>query len=329
MLFEIIIALLSFILAKVLTGLCVKYFPKFKIVDNPNIRKKHKAITPTSGGVVIAFLISLFALIYFGYSSNVKILYFLFAIIILTIISFLDDIIHLKVLVRLPFHFLVAWLVIKSLSPIIIPQLEFIPQNIMDILLIIGMVYFINIYNFMDGIDGSAASEAIHISLSFILISIFFTINEEFSLLNAIILCGSCLGFLIHNWSPAKIFLGDVGSTVIGLVCGWLMLILGKYGFLAAALIIPGYYIADSTITLLSRMIKREKFWEPHTQHFFQVAVKNINCHATVTKKIIKYNIILLILSLTSLFLPRTSLVLAILIISRLLFKFKKKKQSV
>lgn len=321
----VIVSLLAFLASHYLTSVCVKYFPKLKLVDAPTTNRQHKLSTPTAGGVVISLLLFIFTILYSLYFSNPKVLYFLASLLILTTISFIDDFYDLSVLIRLPFQFLAAWLIILNLSPVIVPQLDFVPNYVMNILLLIGMVYFLNLYNFMDGIDGSASSEAIHISLSFILIYILFGINNPFSFFVAFVLCFSCLGFLFHNWSPAKIILGDAGSTSIGLICGWLMIILGKEGYLAAALIIPGYYLADSTITLINRMRKGERFWEPHTQHFFQIAAKSSNSHAKVTRKIIKYNVILCALALLSIFLPRISLIIAILVVSRLLIRFKKK----
>ncbi len=327
----LIYSVVIFSLAHYLTGLCVKFFPRIKLLDNPNERKKHKASTATSGGIVVAILLSLATIFYYFYiNQEIKIIYLLAAIIILAVISTLDDIFHLQIIIRLPVQFLSSWLVIQSLSPIHVPQLDFIPSDMLNIIILVGMVYFINIYNFMDGIDGSASSVAIHIAVSFIIIVACFGSYEDnkFFIFLALTLSFACKGFLAHNWSPAKIFLGDVGSTVIGLVCGTLMLVLSKNGFLAAAIIIPGYYIADSTITLLKRIIRKERFWEPHTQHFFQVAARNLNCHAKVTKKIIKYNSVLLSLSILSVFLPRLSILLAIIVIYRILNKFVTKNND-
>jgi UDP-N-acetylmuramyl pentapeptide phosphotransferase/UDP-N-acetylglucosamine-1-phosphate transferase len=139
MLEKVIVALFGLVSSYYLTYLCVKYFPKLNhLMDTPSARKKHKNVTPTSGGIVIALLLITLSILYYLYSHDPYILYFIIALITLSFISFLDDIKHLGVLIRLPFHFLTAWLTLKSLGVIQVPQLYFIPQNILDFLMLIG-----------------------------------------------------------------------------------------------------------------------------------------------------------------------------------------------
>ncbi|MEQ9115234.1 MAG: hypothetical protein RLN62_00355 [Rickettsiales bacterium] len=318
----ILLSCLAFFLSYYLTKLCIKLFRKINLVDNPSGRKKHKHVTPTAGGLVILLAILLLSTVLIYFELTPVSIYFLCAVTILGLVSFVDDVLHLKIMYRLPIQFIASWLTIKSLEPIVIVKLSFIPDMALQVMLVVGMVYFINLYNFMDGIDGSACAEAVHIAFSFLTISLIYSIDNMYGNYIALILLFASLGFLIHNWSPAKIFLGDTGSTVLGLICGWLMLILAKSGYLAAAIIIPGYYIADSSLTLLKRILSKEKFWEPHTQHYFQIATQKLSSHSKVTRKIIKYNSILFVLAVISSLYPLICFLLAILVIARLLFKF-------
>ena len=321
---KVLFSVFAFVLSYSLTRVSIYSFKKLNFVDTPSERKKHKQSTPTAGGVVILIMILILNLFLCYFSKNLISIQLLASITLLGVVSFLDDIYHLKISYRLPIQFISAWLAINSLDPIIIMKLDFIPDRILIALLVIGMVYFINLYNFMDGIDGSASSEAVHITFSYLVIVTMYSIENTLGSYLALVILFSSLGFLIHNWSPAKIFLGDTGSTVLGLICGWLMLILAKSGYLAAALIIPGYYIADSSITLFKRILSKEKFWEPHTQHYFQIASKNSSSHAPITKKIIKYNSFLFVLAVFSTHYPIACFTLAIIVIARLLFRFNK-----
>ena len=127
-------------------------------------------------------------------------------------------------------------------------------------------------FNFMDGIDGMASVETISISIGII----FLAANANWEPLGqvyAAVLAGAMAGFIKLNWAPAKVFLGDVGSIPIGFIIGWLLLKLASEGLWLPAFILPLYYITDATFTLARRILKREKFWLPHKQHYYQQAV--------------------------------------------------------
>jgi UDP-N-acetylmuramyl pentapeptide phosphotransferase/UDP-N-acetylglucosamine-1-phosphate transferase len=189
----------------------------------------------------------------------------------------------------------------------------------------VGIFCFINFYNFMDGIDGSAASEAIHIGISIVVLYLFDTSIPRELIIVAIILIGASLGFVIFNWHPAKIFLGDVGSIALGVICGWLLLNLALYKYFAAAIILPLYYMADSALTITKRLLQGKKIWQAHSEHFFQKAVRKGLSHAKVTRKIIFTNFILCALSVISMDYPITALAAGIVTVGVLLYKFQKK----
>src|SRR5207249_8233539 len=137
--------------------------------------------------------------------------------------------------------------------------------------LLLGGVWFVNLTNFMDGIDWMTVAETVPITAAIILLGVCGAIGI-LPALAAAALFGAIVGFAPFNKPVAQIFLGDVGSLPIGLLLGWLLLRLAATGHLAAALILPLYYLADATITLVWRMARREPIWHAHRTHFYQRA---------------------------------------------------------
>ena len=107
-------------------------------------------------------------------------------------------------------------------------------------------------------------------------------------------LAGAAVGFLWWNWSPAKVFFGDVGSVPLGFLLGWLLLTLAGHGYWAAAIILPLYYLVDATLTLLERLARGEKIWEAHRSHYYQQAVQKGLSHAHVSRLILTGNVVLI-----------------------------------
>ena len=140
-----------------------------------------------------------------------------------------------------------------------------------------------------------------------------------------LLLTGACLGFLALNWHPAKIFLGDVGSVPLGYLTGFLLISLAVKGCLAAAVILPLYYLADSGITLLRRLMKGEKIWQAHRRHFYQQAALALGRHDRVVYRIIIANIGLIAAALLSLTNPWAGVVTGILIVAILLVALHKR----
>jgi UDP-N-acetylmuramyl pentapeptide phosphotransferase/UDP-N-acetylglucosamine-1-phosphate transferase len=135
-------------------------------------------------------------------------------------------------------------------------------------------IWFLNLYNFMDGIDGITGIETSCIAGGLWLLS-----PAEGQ---AAVLAGAAAGFLIWNWHPAKIFLGDSGSVPLGYLLGWLLLRMAGDGVWAPALILPAYYLADATITISKRALRGEKIWQAHREHFYQRAVQGGTSHRLV-----------------------------------------------
>ncbi len=134
-------------------------------------------------------------------------------------------------------------------------------------------------------------------------------------------LLAGALGFLWWNWHPARIFLGDVGSVPLGFLIGWLLLVLAKNGHWQAALILPLYYLADATITLIRRALRGEKVWQAHREHFYQQAVRRGLSHADVVRHVLALNLVLVLLAVAATWgWGWVSLIGAVIAVSWLLF---------
>jgi UDP-N-acetylmuramyl pentapeptide phosphotransferase/UDP-N-acetylglucosamine-1-phosphate transferase len=137
--------------------------------------------------------------------------------------------------------------------------------------LLVGGVWLVNLVNFMDGIDWMTVAEVVPVTGAIVVLGLSGTIEPLPAVLAAALL-GAILGFAPFNRPVARLFLGDVGSLPIGLLLGWLLLQLAANGHLAAAIILPLYYLADATVTLGGRIARGEEFWRAHRTHFYQRA---------------------------------------------------------
>jgi UDP-N-acetylmuramyl pentapeptide phosphotransferase/UDP-N-acetylglucosamine-1-phosphate transferase len=139
------------------------------------------------------------------------------------------------------------------------------------ICLLVALVWFVNLVNFMDGIDWMTVAEVVPLTASIVLLGGLAAIPPPATIL-ALALLGAMLGFAPFNMPVARLFLGDVGSLPVGLLLGWLLLQLARGGEPAAALLLPLYYLADASVTLIRRIVAGEPFWRAHRSHFYQRA---------------------------------------------------------
>lgn len=284
------------------TGITLNILKKKQILDLPNERSNHKTPTPRGGGIaIIGIIIPLWAYLDYKITSIDFTLPLLAPALALAILSFLDDIRSQRVIIRFGLQ-IVA--VATSLTYLYQQHDGLIFQGLLplplDALLAgIAWVWFINLYNFMDGIDSITGSESICISVGIILLAAFTPFSTAPAYL-AGILAASCLGFLWWNKHPAKIFMGDIGSIPLGFLLGYLLLQMAIEGYWVAALIFPAYYLADSSFTITKRLFQGKKIWEAHSEHFYQKAVRSGLAHSHVVTLIIILNQFLILLGLTS-----------------------------
>lgn len=293
----LIVMCLTFLVSVTATRFVLIYLKKKAILDHPNQRSSHQVATPRGGGLGI--LISLFpALVYIGLNYPVDHLAYwsvLCAALFLAVLSFADDVVSLGSSIR----FLIQFTVVSGLVigfDVFDERLlwPWVPVWMEKTLIIVGWVWFINLFNFMDGIDGISGVEISSISAGIALLALFYGMTDT-TVPIALALIGSSLGFLKWNWHRAKVFMGDVGSISIGFLLGWFLLEFASKDFLGAALILPLYYLMDATVTLCKRLIRREKIWTAHREHAYQVAVQNGFRHDQVVYRIILLNLGLIV----------------------------------
>jgi UDP-N-acetylmuramyl pentapeptide phosphotransferase/UDP-N-acetylglucosamine-1-phosphate transferase len=206
-------------------------------------------------------------------------------------LGFADDIKPVPVLPRLLLQAIAVGAIVLT-SPSDLRIASSVPFWIERGLLVLAGLWFVNLVNFMDGLDWMTVAEAVPITAALALLGLF----GELPLTAAIVaaaLCGAMIGFAPFNRPVASIFLGDVGSLPIGLLLGWCLLQLAWHHHLAAALLLPLYYLADATVTLLRRMMRREPFWIAHRSHFYQRATDNGFTVTQVVREVVTLNLVL------------------------------------
>jgi len=166
-------------------------------------------------------------------------------------------------------------------------------------LLLLAGLWFVNLVNFMDGLDWMTVAEAVPVTGAMVVLGWLGEFAVSATILAAA-LCGAMVGFAPFNRPVAKIFLGDVGSLPIGLLLGWCLLQLAWHQQLAATLLLPLYYLSDATVTLLRRLVMREPFWAAHRSHFYQRATDNGYTVRQVVSEVFALNVGLAVLAIAS-----------------------------
>jgi UDP-N-acetylmuramyl pentapeptide phosphotransferase/UDP-N-acetylglucosamine-1-phosphate transferase len=320
---DITIIIGSFIASLLLTIVVRKILLSRNLLDIPNERSSHIQPIPRGGGWAL-LIILIPSIIVTCISSNNLSTHagLIVGVLLLALISWFDDKKGVSARARLSLHLLAA-----SLGTLCFPHDATlfggaIPFQLDRAVMIIGWAWFINLYNFMDGIDGITSVETISIATGVCLLLTATGTNDPFVSTLTLLLTGSCLGFLALNWHPAKIFLGDIGSVPLGYLTGFCLLSLAVNGHLISALILPLYYLTDSGITITKRALRGEKIWQAHRQHFYQRAALGLGRHDKVVWRIMAANIGLISASVLALSYPLVGLALAVLMVATVLFAF-------
>ncbi|MCK6450200.1 MAG: glycosyltransferase family 4 protein [Alphaproteobacteria bacterium] len=266
------------------------------ILDRPNERSSHTRPTPRGGGIaVIGTLVPAWIAIAL-IEDQARLVDFLVPAIAaaLALLSWRDDRAGLPVPVRFAAQ---AAAVVATLAAV--PDLTngfdpFLRGWPGTVLIALAWIWFINLYNFMDGIDGIAGVETASIGLGVVAAASAAMLDWSVAAMG-ITAVAAALGFLRWNRHPAQIFLGDVGSIPLGYLLGWLLLLLAVQGQWAAALILPAYYLADATLTLLGRLVRGERVWQAHRSHFYQRAAASGWSHGQVVQRIAFADIALIV----------------------------------
>jgi len=289
--------IISYISTFALTFVGVERFRRWslkkQIIDIPNDRSSHTQPTPRGGGLVIFFVclavFSVYCLLFDVFELYWA--YFIGALIIGGI-SWIDDLLTISVIWRFLVHILAAFLVIYSFGFWEIVYIPFWGEIVFGkfgyLLTFLWIVWLINAYNFMDGIDGIAGGQAVSAGIGWLLVGLYLNI-DDIGFYGAILAISSS-GFLLHNWQPAKIFMGDIGSAFLGFTFAILPLMALKTASKTDVSVLPlmavilvATFVFDSLWTFVKRLSRFEKVWKAHREHIYQELVIKGFSHSKVT----------------------------------------------
>jgi UDP-N-acetylmuramyl pentapeptide phosphotransferase/UDP-N-acetylglucosamine-1-phosphate transferase len=272
------------------------WLARFAMVQ-PNTRSSHHKPTPQGGGIAVVVATLLVAWGGVTLSSNLlpyqggQLLAVSGATALLAVVGAIDDVHSLPAAARLAMQCIAVGAVIAALPPEVrvIPH---VPFGIERAGLFLAGVWFVNLVNFMDGIDWMTVAEAVPVTGAILVLGLA-GVMAPLPALVAAALLGAMVGFAPFNKPVARIFLGDVGSLPVGLLLGWLLLQLAAAGHLAAALLLSLYYLADATITLVQRIARAETIWQAHRTHFYQRATDRGLSVTNVVARVFVVNLVL------------------------------------
>jgi Fuc2NAc and GlcNAc transferase len=291
-----LIVVAALLLSALLTGVARRLALSRGVLDVPNARSSHEAPTPRGGGaaIVLSAVAAWIALGLIGVVQTHIVIALSGGGIAIAAIGLLDDRFRLSARVRLSVHFAAAlwalfWL--NGLPPIQVGEHVIVLGRGGYLLGMLGIVWTLNLFNFMDGIDGIAASEAIFVVCGGILLVLVNGRHSHPAIGLAFV--AACCGFLLWNWPPARIFMGDVGSGFLGYVIAVLAVIEAHESALALLvwLILGGVFFVDATVTLARRLLRGERLYEAHRTHIYQCLARRWRSHRRVTLAVLAVNV--------------------------------------
>jgi Fuc2NAc and GlcNAc transferase len=303
--FILIISAILAILSFTLTYFIRLWALRYKVLDIPNERSSHSSPTPRGGGlaIVVCWYLGI-SFLYFNGILETSLFYAFLSGAVLAVFSLIDDLLSLSPWIRIIAQLLSALLAVyflQGVDHLTLFRLDITNELILLPLAVIAIVWFINVYNFLDGIDGYASIEAICLSA----ILFIFTGNT----LNLVLIV-SVAGFLSWNWPKARIFMGDVGSTQIGFILAVLAIHYNNNGHfeLVHWIILSSPFWFDATLTLLRRWMNRENLGRAHKKHAYQRIVQHGWSHLQTDLALVAINLLLF----AAIFLVRDTAVLTI-----------------
>jgi len=264
------------------------YARRQAILDMPNERSSHSIPTPRGGGlaIVIVFYIGLF---YFEKSLDNELFYALLCAIPIAIISLIDDIYILSSKIRFFIQSVSAGMALYLLGEVTF--IDFILFELhgwwLNIIAFFSIVWLTNLYNFLDGIDGYAGSEAVLVGLG-----LFLFFHNPLGL----VIVAACLGFLLFNWHQASIFMGDIGSATLGFLFAVFVFYDTSHGNIYVWLILLSLFWFDATLTLIRRYRNGEPLTQAHRKHAYQRLVQSGWRHDKVVWFSVVFNLIFFVL---------------------------------
>jgi Fuc2NAc and GlcNAc transferase len=286
--------ILFFVISALITGSSRKLLGRHGLMDLPNDRSSHVVPVPRGGGVgiVVAFLSAVAWAFEKAFIPGQLAWALIGGGLAIAVVGFLDDRFRLPAWPRIVVHSLAAAWAVWCLD--VARPASFIASGdswVQRCVAFVALVWLINLFNFMDGIDGLAGIEAVSVGGlgAVLLLHNGWSSGAQLSLM----LCAASLGFLVWNWPPAKIFMGDVGSGFLGFTLGTLALSSSKTSstLIWPWLILLAAFFVDATVTLLRRMFVRAPWYQAHRSHAYQHAARAFGSHANVTLAVAAINI--------------------------------------
>ncbi len=286
----LVLCLLPLLISLVMSRIIIHYFGR-RLLDEPNIRSSHQTPTPRGGGIALAagVVITVLIVLWLAHKDAPRIYWLLVPSGLIAILGICDDLFNLNIGLRLVVQFLLAGLGIYFIGM----NNEWSPSIRLLItgLLILFIVWMTNLYNFMDGINGLAALEAISVCIAMAFIYWMQTVNKD-AIYLLIIIASSACGFLFWNFPTAKLFMGDSGSLFLGLSFGLLIIESSNENprLVIVWLIMLGVFIVDASYTLTYRFITRQAVHQAHRTHAYQKIATKLNSHKKTTLAIVAIN---------------------------------------
>jgi len=259
------------------------------LMDHPSQRSSHTIPTPRGGGlaIVAAHFVALLVLDLRGYITLTESIALMAAGGAVALVGFLDDRRSVAASVRFMVHLGAAILVVAMIGGVS-ARAAWIGQ----LVAVLGIAWVTNLFNFMDGIDGIAASEAVFVSLA--AAGMIFVLNRDVGLVGSFGALGmASMGFLVWNWPPARIFMGDVGSGFLGFMLAALAILASRRNVIALQVwpILGGVFLVDATVTLIRRVVRGDRWYEAHRTHAYQHLARVWGGHFTVTLAVCAVNL--------------------------------------
>jgi len=267
------------------------------IIANPNKRSLHKQPVPRGGGIVFStlFVLAVLMLGMLHLISFEMLMVIGVGSFLATLLGFIDDVYDIFASLKFLIQSILAGWVVFWLDGGVLATVEWVPVWLSWLLTLFLLVWMMNLYNFMDGVDGMAASVAVFVSIALIVVLL---IAGEFSSLVLLfsLLATSCTGFLFYNWPPASIFMGDSGSVFLGYLFGALIIKTTMTGDISiwTWIVVFGYFFADANLTILLRILLVKKWYHAHKSHAYQNLARVLKSHVKVTGAVQIYHFLYL-----------------------------------
>ncbi|MGA7431916.1 MAG: glycosyltransferase family 4 protein [Xanthobacteraceae bacterium] len=292
--------------------------PVFKryALARPNARSSHTVPTRQGGGiaVVAATIVVSIGILHTASdeAGTIPLAIVFSAVVLIAFVGTVADIHPNYVVPRFLLQAVAVAAVIFSL-PDELRVAPSLPWWVERALLVFAGLWFVNLVNFMDGLDWMTVAEVVPVSAAVAAIGLQ-DMLPPWAIVVSFALCGAMIGFAFFNRPVARLFLGDVGSLPIGLMLGWLLVLVAGNGAPVAAILLPLYYLADATITLLRRIFNGEKIWQAHRSHFYQRATDHGLTVIAIVRRVFVVNLLLAALALATVLRPSRELDIGALI---------------